>query len=136
MIKGSCYCGTVKYELEGRLLRFVNCHCSDCRKFSGSAFAAVLAAESKGFRITAGEGNLVPYESSPGKRRCFCRTCGCHLFARVDARPELVLIRAGTLDDDPGLKPQMHIWVKAKAPWHELQDALPVYQEGLPPAGR
>ena len=132
MIQGSCHCGAVKYEVHGRLLRFVNCHCPDCRKFTGSAFAAVIVTESKGFTVTSGEANVAAFDSSPGKHRCFCRTCGCHVFARVDARPEIVLIRAGTLDDDPGMKPQMHIWVKAKAPWHEITDAIPQYAEGVP----
>ena len=131
MIKGGCYCGAVRYEIQGKLLRFVNCHCPDCRKFSGSAFAFVLATETIGFKITSGESNLVPYESSPGKHRCFCKSCGCHVFARVDARPELVLVRAGTLDDDPKMQPQCHIWVKAKAPWHQITDALPQHSEGL-----
>ena len=132
MISGGCYCGAVRYESRGKLLRFVNCHCPDCRKFSGSAFASVLAAEDEGFRVTSGADRLVAYESSPGKHRSFCRTCGCHVFARADARPGLVMIRAGTLDDDPGMKPQCHIWVKAKAPWHDIGDALPRFEEGMP----
>lgn len=133
MTSGGCYCGAVRYEIRGRLLKFVNCHCSDCRKFTGSAFAAILVTTSKGFTIVSGEDNLVPYESSPGKQRCFCKTCGCHVFARSEQRPGMVLVRAGSLDDDPRMQPQCHIWVKAKAPWHQICDALPQYQEGLPP---
>jgi len=132
MIKGSCYCGTVQYESQGRLLIFANCHCDDCRKFSGSAFASVLAVEDRGFTIKSGENNLVPYESSPGKHRYFCKTCGCHVFARAAQRPGMVLVRAGTLDDDPRMQPQCHVWVKAKAPWHRICDSLPQYQEGFP----
>jgi hypothetical protein len=131
MIKGSCYCGAVKYESRGRVLKFVNCHCPDCRKLSGSAFASVLAVEEGGFKVVSGEDNLVPFQSSPGKFRSFCKTCGSHVFARAESRPGMVLIRAGTLDDDPGLRPQMHIWVKAKAPWHEICDHIPRYDEGL-----
>ena len=133
MIKGGCYCGAVKYEIRGRVLMFVNCHCDDCRKFSGSAFSSVLAVTDKGFTVTSGEDNLVPYNSSPGKHRYFCKTCGCHVFARAEQRPGMVLVRAGSLDDDPKMKPQCHIWVKAKAPWHDICDAIPQYQESLPP---
>ena len=132
MIKGSCYCGTLRYEISGRLLIFANCHCDDCRKFSGSAFSSVLAVEANGFIIRSGENNLVPYESSPGKQRNFCKTCGCHVFARADQRPGMVLVRAGTLDDDPQMQPQCHTWVKAKAPWHQICDSIPQYQEGFP----
>ena len=132
MLKGSCYCGTVKYESRGRLFKFANCHCPDCRKFTGSAFAAVLVAEAKGFTIVSGEDHVIPYESSPGKRRCFCKTCGCHLFARAEQRPGMVLLRAGSLDVDPQIKPECHIWVNVKAPWHDICDSIPQYQEGLP----
>jgi hypothetical protein len=113
-------------------LRFVNCHCPDCRKLSGSTFAAVLAVESAGFKLVSGEADVHTYRSSPGKQRCFCSKCGAHVFARVDAKPEMVLIRTGSLDGDPGVRPQMHIWVKAKAPWHEICDGIPQYQEGVP----
>lgn len=133
MIAGGCHCGAVRYESGGRLLRFVNCHCPDCRKISGAAFSSVLAVESAGFKVTAGEDRLTAYASSPGKRRCFCRMCGAHVFALIEARPEIVLIRAGTLDGDPGVRPQAHIWVDAKAPWHEIADALPRHPKGLPP---
>ena len=132
MLKGSCHCGKVRYEVGGKLLRFVYCHCPDCRKFTGSAFSAALVAEAEGFAVTSGGDNLSAFESSPGKRRSFCKTCGCHLFARAEQRPGMVIIRAGTLDDDPPIKPQYHIWVKAKAPWHDICDALPQHQEGPP----
>ena len=132
MITGGCYCGAVKYEIHGRLLMFANCHCPDCRKFTGSAFSAVLVVESEGFTVTSGEGHLVPYQSSPGKHRSFCRTCGCHLFSRSEHRPGMIFVRAGSLDEDPQLRPQCHIWVSAKAPWHEICDSLPQHPEGLP----
>ena len=132
MITGSCHCGTVKYEVPGKLLRFVNCHCDDCRKFSGSVFAAVVVAKSDGFRVTAGADQVVEYPSSPGKCRCFCRVCGVHLFAFAETRPGLVLLRAGTLDTDPGLRPEVHIWTSAKAPWYEILDDLPRLPRGFP----
>jgi hypothetical protein len=132
MIRGSCYCGTIKYEIHGRLLMFANCHCPDCRKFTGSAFSSVLVTESDGFKITSGEENLIPYQSSPGKHRCFCKTCGCHIFARAEHRPGMVIVRAGSLDDDPKMRPQCHIWVNHKAPWHDICDSIQQYPEGLP----
>jgi hypothetical protein len=131
-LMGGCYCGAVKYEIGGRLLMFANCHCPDCRKFTGSTFSSVLVTEAAGFVITSGDANITSFDSSPGKHRCFCRTCGCHLFSRADHRPGMVFVRAGTLDDDPRIRPQAHFWVKAKAPWHDITDSIPQYQEGLP----
>lgn len=132
MIKGSCYCGSVRYEIGGRLLMFAYCHCPDCRKFTGSAFASVLATDFNGFTVTSGEDQLVPFQSSPGKQRFFCRTCGCHIFLRTEHRPGMVFVRAGTLDDDPQIRPQAHFWTSVKAPWHEICDSLPHHPEGLP----
>jgi hypothetical protein len=130
MLKGSCYCGAVKYEIHGKLLMFANCHCPDCRKMTGSTFSSVLATESEGFKVV-GEENLVAFQSSPGKKRFFCKTCGCQMFSRAEHRPGMVFVRAGSLDDDPRIKPQAHYWTKFKAPWHEITDSIPQYPEGL-----
>ena len=132
MIRGSCYCGAVKYEIHGRLLMFTHCHCPDCRKFSGSAFSSTLVAESQGFTVISGEDNLVAYQSSPRKQWCFCRTCGCHLFLRAEHRHGMIFVRAGTLDDDPQMRPQSHFWTSVKAPWHEICDSMPQHPEGFP----
>ena len=131
MIKGSCYCGAVKYEIHGKLLMFANCHCPDCRKFTSSSFSSVLVTESEGFKIISGKDNLVPYESSLGKHRNFCKTCGCHIYLETEHRPGMIFVRAGSLDDDPLIRPQAHFWVSVKAPWHEICDLIPQYPEGL-----
>ena len=131
-IQGGCHCGAVRYESCGRVVRFVNCHCPDCRKLSGATFGSVLVVESAGFKLISGEDHLGSYQSSPGKHRCFCRICGSPVFKRTDSNPELIFIRAGSLAGDPGVRPQMHIWVKAKAPWYEICDDIQQYQEGPP----
>ena len=66
MLSGSCYCGNVRHHSVGRTLAFLNCHCPDCRKFSGSAFASILAVEESGFSLLSGAGALVAFNSSPG----------------------------------------------------------------------
>lgn len=132
MIKGSCYCGTVRYEIAGRLLKFVNCHCPDCRKFTGSTFSSIVVTDSEGFSLISGEDHLVPFASSPGKQRYFCKTCGCQVFSRAEHRPGMIFVRAGSLDDDPQIRPECHIWTGAKAPWYEIRDSIPQYSEGLP----
>ena len=133
MLKGGCYCGAVKYEIHGKVLAFLNCHCPDCRKFTGSAFSPVVITEAAGFRIVSGEDHLVPFRSSPGKYRHFCKTCGNPLFSRADHRPGMVIVRAGSLDDDPGIKPQAHYWTDFKAPWYDICDSIPQHPQGLSP---
>src|SRR5262245_36062495 len=108
MLNGSCHCGAVKFESAGQVVRFVFCHCDDCRKINGSAFSSAVVVESGGFRVTQGEGDVSGYPSSPGKIRTFCRKCGSPLYSKMDYQPEIVILRAGSLDGDHGLKPQMH----------------------------
>jgi hypothetical protein len=134
MLRGSCFCKAVQYESHGRILRFFNCHCPDCRKLSGAAFASFLSVEADGFRIVAGEEKLHPYQSSPGKARNFCGVCGTHLFRRVEGTPGSVLIRAGTLDDDPGIRPSVDIWVSLKAPWHDIPAGAQQFDQGFIPS--
>lgn len=131
MIKGSCHCGRVAYESAGKVLRFVNCHCDDCRKVSGAPFSSSLGVESSGFRITKGKDNLSTYESSPGKFRWFCTTCASPIYARRDSMPDVTIIRAGVLDDLEGAELQAHIWVKAKVSWCDIRDDLPQYPEAM-----
>lgn len=130
-MKGACHCGAVAYAYTGRVLRFSNCHCDDCRRISGSPFSSALVLESAGFSITRGRDELTEYQSSPGKYRCFCRKCGSPVYARMDYKPEIVIIRAGTVDEGLDLAPQMHIWVNNKAPWFHILDDLPRYPEGF-----
>lgn len=131
MIKGSCHCGQVEYESTGKVMRFVNCHCEDCRKVSGAAFSSSLVVEAGGFSVTKGEDKLTAYESSPGKFRCFCKNCGSPIVARMNYKPEIVIIRAGVLDQLGDEKPTAHIWVCAKAPWCDINDDLQQYHESI-----
>ncbi len=126
-MKGSCLCGAVEYEASGRPLSFGFDHCSRCRKSSGSAFAVWLLCERANFRWLAGEPLVTEYvapvrDTPPGYSRTFCRVCGGPL---PTSRDDVVIIPAGTLDDDPGLRPQGHIFVECKAPWFEITDTLP-----------
>ena len=133
MIKmtGRCHCGGVRYVYDGAVQRFAYCHCDDCRQISGSPFSAAVVLEAAGFRITQGESLLTGYASSPGKIRSFCKQCGTPICARMEARPGIVIVRAGTIEQPPvEVAPQMHIWVNAKAPWHTIDDKLPQYAEG------
>lgn len=130
MIRGSCLCGSVRYEIRGRLTRLTHCHCSMCRKAHGAAFGSYLGAEAEGFAFVAGEGEVAAYRSSPGVRRTFCRRCGATLQFLDDSDSAVVWVAAGTLDDDPGIRPLRHIWVGSKAPWYDIEDALPKYDTG------
>jgi hypothetical protein len=125
MLKGSCLCGGVRYEIDGGLGAVTNCHCSLCRKMSGSAFSSGMTIPATSFRFTAGEELLKEWESSPGYYRVFCGRCGSPLLKRKDKDPNKIRFRPGTLDSDPGAKVTKHLHVGSKAPWFEIKDGLP-----------
>ena len=127
-VAGSCLCGAVSFEVQGRIHLMSYRHCSMCRKFSGSAFLTFARARTEQFRWLSGEECIRSYESSPGCLRSFCITCGSAVPVARSALPN-VLIPAGVLDDDPMVKPSMHIFTASKAPWYTIVDTLPQWQE-------
>ena len=125
MLRGSCLCGTVRYEVRARLARIVHCHCSMCRKAHGAAFGSYGNVKEGDFALLSGEGEIARYQSSAEVSRTFCRRCGSTLQFISTKRPGTFSLALGTLDDDPGEKPQLHIFVGSKAPWFEIADGLP-----------
>ncbi len=132
MLRGSCLCGGVRYEISGPLSYPLNCHCSMCRKAHGAAFRSRARVKADDFRWTQGEELVTYYESSPGNHRGFCRICGSPLLSRFDNDGRSYGLPLGALDDDPGIKPGFHVFVASKAPWHDITDELPQFPE-LPP---
>ena len=131
MIRGSCLCGKIKYEIRGRPYFINHCHCSICRKAHGAAFGSFLQASLDLFDWTSGEEMVTRFESYPGNERCFCSECGANMPV-TRSWENRVVIPAGTLDDDPGVRPVLHIFTGSKAPWYEIRDDLPQFRE-FPP---
>ena len=129
-MKGSCHCGAVSYEIT-HLDSLGHCHCVTCRKTHSAAFATTGGVKRETFRWIAGEKKLTTYESSPGKRRFFCSVCGSHIVAIRDGSSNVIL-RAATLDEDPGLRPQRHIWRSHDVPWLIEDAGIPSYPEWPP----
>lgn len=132
MPKGSCLCGTVQYEVDGPFEGIDHCHCSKCRRSHGSAFATYGRTAKKNFRLVAGEASLKSFASSEAVTRSFCEKCGSSLLFRHAAAPEFDFVAVGTLDDDPGARPEAHIFVGSKASWFEIEDDLPQHAEYPP----
>jgi len=100
-----------------------------CRKAQGAAFRSRARARSGEFRCISGEHLLTFFESSPGNHRGFCRVCGSPILTKFDADRSVVSLPLGTLDDDPGIRPQVHVYVASKAPWFAITDDLPQFVE-------
>jgi hypothetical protein len=134
-VRGSCLCGGVAYEIAGTVAGpIIDCHCSRCRKARGAAHAAnVFVEDLTRFRWLRGEDLLGYYKVPEAERfaQTFCRTCGAKMPGVNRARGR-VAVPAGSLDDDPGAREELHIFVGSKAPWFEIVDDLPQY-DGYPP---
>ena len=135
MTTGGCLCGTIRYRITGKLGPVIYCHCSQCRRASGSAFAANAPVRTKYLEWEKGEDFIQEYESSPGKLRAFCRHCGSALYSRRRDRPDERRIRLGTLDGDPERRSVGHFFASSKAPWYEIEDDLPQYAGATPTGG-
>jgi hypothetical protein len=138
--EGSCLCGSVRFAVDGRLSPLQYCHCTRCRKASGSAFVAAVAARTGNFRWLAGADLVQVFtapirESPPPYRSVFCRRCGSDL-PLYDPQQPFVVIPVGTLDRHPEIQPFRHIFVGYKAPWYEIHDGLPQFEGHVPPEQR
>lgn len=102
-----------------------------CRKVHGAAFGSFLHGDGARFRWLAGESKVQRYESSPGTFRAFCRVCGSAVPV-LEEEGAHVVVPAGSLDDDPLVRPVVHIHTASKAPWYEIGDALPQFAEYPP----
>lgn len=131
MIHGSCLCGAIRFEFTKAAGPFELCHCTRCRKSTGSAFFSGLYVRAEDFRYVQGKELITTYEAPilrepPPYRASFCSRCGSPVPPPTTrARSGLLEIPAGLLDDDPGMKPDKHIFVEVKSPWFKIADDLP-----------
>jgi hypothetical protein len=136
MIRGSCLCGAVEFEIAGRLSPIQYCHAVRCRKASGSAFNTEAAARADQFRFVSGEDSISTYDAPllhepPAYRRNFCRTCGSPLPVALEGT-DFVGVQAGTLEGEVGAEGFRHVFTSQAASWFEPSDDLPKF-EGRPP---
>ena len=126
VVQGSCLCGAVGYEARLPLAKFVNCHCSRCRKATGSAYSANACVLPDAFRWTRGE-EMVRRFDLPEARSfatAFCSRCGSPVPHATRSGRE-VIIPAGSLDDDPGVKPSMLVHWESRAKWTVSDSEIP-----------
>jgi hypothetical protein len=137
VIRGSCLCGGVRFEVDGRLTPIQLCHAARCQKTTGSAFAPEVAAFAEDFRWTAGEDLIRRYEAPllrepPPLVRAFCGVCGSPLPLQPEGS-DFFVIMAGVLDGDPGSRPFRQIFLAEAAPWFQPTGDLPGFED-RPPA--
>lgn len=126
-LQGSCLCRTVRYELKSRPKALSHCHCSQCRKGHGAAFASYASVPRTDLHLIEGAGQITAYNSSESVLRQFCSHCGSSLFwsKSQGQYADWISIALGTLDTSFTSETQRHIEVESKASWYEIQDRWP-----------
>jgi hypothetical protein len=130
---GGCLCGAVTYSITSEPVATLVCHCKDCQKYSGSAFATVIFVTIDQVQIT---GELQGYESATDAgnvmTRTFCPNCGTHITENSTGFPDVVVLTAGTLDDPSWIKPIGQCFAGRKQPWAYLTDEIQKF-DTMPP---
>jgi hypothetical protein len=126
-LAGKCLCGAVQYAVADEFAYAANCHCSNCRRATGSAFKPFAGIERDKLSITKGEDKLLIHGDETG-HDTHCGLCGSLLYSVV-RNGAFVHVAMGTLVDDPTIRPTQHIFVGSKAPWFTITDDLPQYDE-------
>ena len=130
VLHGSCLCGAVTYEVEPPFKMMLHCHCSRCRKGTGTGHATNLIADPSHFRWLSGANGITRYDLPAAKSfsKWFCSQCGCPV-PRLRRAGDLMVIPAGSLDSIPPVKPTDHIYWGSRAPWSCDSGGLPTHDE-------
>lgn len=134
MLNGACMCGRIQFEVTAPPRFMYQCHCGTCRADSGASFVTNVIVDAGNFRITAGKESLASFESSPRKFRHFCSACGSPIYSHGEKTNQVVSVRCGALEQDPGVRVAYHAFVASKAPWVEIHDDCPRFAEWPDPA--
>ena len=128
--RGGCQCGGLRYEVTGEPVAVAVCHCPDCQKQSGSAFGMSMLVEKEAFRWLAGEPRRWSTTAASGatKECVFCPDCGGRILNELSSRPDIMTIKAGTLDDTSQLDPAVQVWTGSRQPWLSILEGKPAFE--------
>lgn len=128
MIKGSCLCGGIRFEIDGEIMMSRYCHCENCRKFSGTAQAAWGLAKNAEFRQTAADTEIGRFDVGTGSQRAFCSACGSPLWFEPKDMPDFIGIALGAVDAGDVMPPNVHLWVRSSPAWETIEGDLPQHE--------
>jgi hypothetical protein len=135
---GGCLCRAIRYEASGKPKFSLSCHCRDCQYVSGGAPTHAVLMPSDAVQLLKGTPKTFWSLSDTGNRvaRLFCENCGTPLFAHSPARPDIMAIKVGSLDDPSWFRPQANIWVSSAQPWSQLDADIPQFRNNPKPGLR
>ena len=132
-LSGGCSCGAVRFEVSEQLLGALYCHCKRCQRRTGTAFSVSALTVPGSFRLLEGEELVASWDPGDGWIKSWCGRCGGHLYTTNPDNPQMLSVRMGALDDDPGIRPSAHQFVAYAAPWEPIpEDGLPRFDERIP----
>ncbi len=125
--EGACACGAIAFRCETNAASAVHCHCNDCRKATGSAFATIAGVPRTAFTLISGKPKSWVTTGDSGGRveRQFCGSCGSPLFTLADHVPDTIFVKAGAFADPTWLRPSLACWTSRELPWARLPEDLP-----------
>jgi hypothetical protein len=134
-LSGQCLCGAVRYRAETAPQFQVKCYCNDCRKVSAAGYAAMMGFPDDAVSV---DGEIKEYHSTADSgadvTRAFCPTCGAGVYARNASMPQMIFVRASTLDDPSIFTPELVVYASRAPAWDPVSQGLPAFPEG-PPRG-
>lgn len=132
-LHGGCMCGAVRFSVSRPLLGALYCHCKRCQQRTGTAFSVTALTEIGSLAVTDGDDCIRTWDPGDGGwLKAFCATCGSQLYASDPQNPELVAVRMGSIDGDPGIRPLAHQFTRYAAVWQPIpDDGLPRFPERL-----
>jgi len=132
-LTGGCLCGAVRFEVTEPLVSSGYCHCTRCQRRTGTAASPGARIAPGSLRVLAGEEHIRAYEPDEGFAKVFCSACGSALWSRSQEDPDVISIRLGAFDDDPGIRPTYRQFVAYAAPWEPIpDDGLERFPESRP----
>ena len=132
-LEGGCLCGSVRFEVSEAPLYASYCHCTRCQRRTGTAAACSARVVPGSLRITAGEELIRCWVPPEGFWKCFCSACGGHLWSRAPEDPQVMSVRMGAFDRDPGVRPSFRVFTAYACDWEPIpDDGLPRYPESKP----
>tara|TARA_B100000029_G_C16767862_1_gene664357 strand:- start:41 stop:454 length:414 start_codon:yes stop_codon:yes gene_type:complete len=132
--KGGCLCGAVKYEVEGEPVRVAQCHCDDCRRATGSAFATNIFVEEKNLKILYGSTSSYQHIADSGNTMTkeFCPICGSQLFGYGSGSPGIKNVKIGSIDKIGDIKPQVEVFTSKSLPYTPPLEFTEKFEKGRP----
>lgn len=129
MHQGQCLCGAVKFKLHQKITDIVMCHCSECRRAQGTAFATNGNVKNENFEFLSGENKLTEFKENANKSRFFCKSCGAPIMAKIKNNPQHIRVRLGAISNDIHEPIEKHIFTNSKANWDVICDAITQHSE-------